>query len=113
MLLDRRRRDLENSIHPTVTRISKGSDAPTDSGRTAHETTHLPPSPWRETCVFGRGIETPQVTLTGEKARAEDGESVDDDLGTFLGIVGFKAPGCTRANSSETKRATEAQWQIS
>ena len=89
-LLDRRQRDLENAIDPIVPRNLKGPDAPTESERTAHEITYFPPTPWCETCVLGRGIETPHVRLTTSepdempiiamnfavrKARAEDGES--------------------------------------
>ena len=58
MLLDRRR-DLENAIDPTVPRTLKGPDARTESERTAHEITHLPTTPWCETCVLKRVIETP------------------------------------------------------
>ena len=36
----------------------KGPDAPTESERTAQEITHLPPAPWCQTCVLGRGIES-------------------------------------------------------
>ena len=43
-LLDRRRRDLESAIDPTVPKTMKGPDAPTESERTAHEITHLPAS---------------------------------------------------------------------
>ena len=91
-MLDRGRRDLENAIDPTVPRTLKEPDAPTEnpSGSPAREITHLPPAPWCETCVLGRGIETPHVRLTPSerderpiiavdfavrKARAEDGES--------------------------------------
>ena len=41
-----RRRDLENAIDPTVPRTLKRPDAPTESERTAHEITHLPPASW-------------------------------------------------------------------
>ena len=36
-LLDRRRRDLENAIDPTVPKTLRGPGAPTESERTAHE----------------------------------------------------------------------------
>ena len=62
-LLDRRR-DLENAIDPTVPRTLNGRDARTESERTSHEITHLPPTPWCETCVLGHGIETPPVRHT-------------------------------------------------
>ena len=89
-LLDRRRRDLENAIDPTVPRTLKGADAPTESERTAHEITHLPAAPWRETCKLERGIEAHHVRLTPleldegpfiamdfvvRKSRADDGRA--------------------------------------
>ena len=37
---------------------------PTESEHSAREITHLPPAPWCETCVLGRGIETTHVRLT-------------------------------------------------
>ena len=118
-LLDRRR-DLENAIDPTVPRTLKRPDAPTESERTAHEIAHLPTTPWCETCVLGRGIETPHVRLsTSEcderpfiaidfamsKARAEDG-GVDDGLGTHLETVD-PSTGCMRAISAETQGVTD------
>ena len=131
-LLDRRR-DLENAIDPTVPRTLKGPDAPTESERTAHEITHLPPASWCETCVLGRGIETPHVRHTTpvttserderpiiaidfalSKARAEDG-GVDDDLGTFL-AMSIQAPAACvqyRQKQQEPQTAMQAQWQIS
>ena len=114
--LDRRRRDLKNAIDPTVPRTLKGPDAPTESERTAHEITCLPPTPWSTTCVLKRVIETPHAILTTSerderpiiamdfevrKARAEDG-GVDGDLGKFLAIVG-SSTGCMRAVSAETR----------
>ena len=59
-----RRRDLENAIDPTVPRTLKGRDARTESERTAHEIANLPPTPWNETCVLKRFIETPHVRHT-------------------------------------------------
>ena len=94
---DRRRRDLESAVDPTVPKIMKGPGAPTASERTAHENTHLPPAPWCETCILGRGIEASHVRLTPlerderpiiamdfvvRKARADDGRA-NDGLGTF------------------------------
>ena len=115
-LLDRRRRDLENAIDPIAPGTMKGPDAPTESERTPHEIAHLPPALWCETCVSGRGIETPHVRLTPSKlderpiiamdvavrkARAENG-GVDDDLDTCLAIVDSSTD-CMRAISAETK----------
>ena len=115
-LLDRRRYQ-ENEIDPTVPRTLKGPDAPTESERTAHEIT---PTSWCETCLVGRGIETPHGRLTPSerdekpfitmnfaviKARAEDG-GVDDDLGTLLAIIG-SSTGCMRAVSAETEGVTD------
>ena len=111
-LLDGRRRDLESAIDPTVPKTLKGPDAPTESERTAHEITHLPPAPWWETCILGRGINALHVRPTPlerddrpiiamdfavRKARAEHG-GVD---GTFLAIVD-SSTGCMRATASET-----------
>ena len=62
-LLDRRRRDLQSAIDPTVPKTLKGPDAPTESERTAHEITHLPPAPSFETCTLRRGIEARHVRL--------------------------------------------------
>ena len=62
-LLDRRRRDLESAIDPTVPNTLKGPDASAESERTAHQITHLPPAAWCETCISGRGIEAPHVRL--------------------------------------------------
>ena len=45
-----RRRDLESAIDLTVSKTMKGSRAPTESERTAHESTHLPPPPLCDTC---------------------------------------------------------------
>ena len=42
-LRDRRRRDVESAIDPTVPKTLKRPDAPTESERSAHEITHLPP----------------------------------------------------------------------
>ena len=98
----------------------KGPDAPTESERTAHEITHLPPASWCETCKFGRGIEAVHVRFTPlerderpiiavdfavRKARADDG-GADDDLETFLAIVD-SSTGCMRAIASETEGATD------
>ena len=63
-LLGRRRRDLENNGPAHTNLTSKGPDAPRESERIAHSITHLPPAPWCETCVLGRGIETPDARLT-------------------------------------------------
>ena len=68
-LLDRRRRDLERAIDPTEPKTMKGPDVPTESERTAHEITHLPPAPWCETCILGRGIEAPHVRLRWNATR--------------------------------------------
>ena len=107
--LDRRRRDLENAIDPTVPRTLKGPDAPTESKRTAREITHLPPAPWCATCVLGRDIETPHVIIAMafavRKARAEDG-GVDDDRETSLAIVDSSAR-CVHAIPAENKGATD------
>ena len=62
-LLDRRRRDLDGAIGPTVPKTLKGPDAPTESERTAYEIPHLPPAPWCRSCTLGRGIETPTCSL--------------------------------------------------
>ena len=70
-LLDRRRRDLESAIDPTVPKPLKGLDAATESERPAHEITHLPPAPWCVTCISGRGIEAPHVSLTPLETRRE------------------------------------------
>ena len=128
-LLDRRRRDLQSAIDPTVPKTLNGPDAPTESERTAHEITHLPPAPSFETCTLGRGIEAPHVRLNplerdekpivdmdvAVRSRADDG-AVDDDLVTFLAIVD-SSTGCMRGTRSETKGATQmtlqAQWQTS
>ena len=119
-LLDRRRRDLENAIGPTVPRTFQGPDTPTESERTAHEITHLPPAPWCETFVLGCSIGRLRVRLTPSerderpiiamdfavrKARAQDGR-VDDDLGSNLAIVDPNAS-CVRAISAETRGATD------
>ena len=109
VLLDRRRRDLENAIDPTVPRTLKGPDATTESERTAREIIHLPPALWCATCVLGRDIETPHVIIAMafavRKARAEDG-GVDDDLETYLAIVDSSAD-CMRAIPAETQGATD------
>ena len=62
-LLDRRRRDLESAMGPTIPKTMKGPDAPTESERAAREITHRPPAPWSETCVLGRGIESRCLAL--------------------------------------------------
>ena len=122
-LLDRRRRDLESAVDPTVPKTLKGLDAPTESERTAHEITHLPLA---ETCILRRGIEAPHVRLTPlerderpiiavdfsvKKARADDG-GADDDVGTFLAIID-SSTGCTRAIASETKRSHRLPCRVS
>ena len=43
----------ERRLLEEVLKTKKGPNAPTDSGRTAHEITHLPPAPWCETCACG------------------------------------------------------------
>ena len=63
-LLDRRRGDLESTIDPTVPETLKGLDVPTESERTAHESTRPPPASRCETCTLGRGIDAPHVRLT-------------------------------------------------
>ena len=87
-LLDRLRLDLESAVGATVPKTLEGPDAPTESERIAHEVTHLPPAPWWETCILGRGINAPHVRPTPlerderpiiamdfavRNARAEDG----------------------------------------
>ena len=63
-LLDRRRLDLESATVPIVPKTMNRPDAPIESDRTAHEITHLPPTPWCETCALVHGIESPHVRLT-------------------------------------------------
>ena len=125
-LLDRRRRDMQSAIDPTVPKTMKGPDAPTESERRAHEIAPHPPAPWCETCVLRRGVEAPHVRLTPlerdgrpiiatdfcvRKARADDG-GADDDLGTCLAIVD-SSTGCMRAVASETKGATDHLCKLS
>ena len=43
--------DLDEEAIATVPKTLKGPAAPTESERIAHEITHLPPEPCRETCV--------------------------------------------------------------
>ena len=125
-LLDRRRLDLESAVGATVPKTLEGPDAPTESERIAHEVTHLPPAPWSEIFVFGRGIEASHVRLTPSErderpiiamdfavrnARAEDG-GVDDDLGTFVAIV-HSSTGSMRAISAESNRSNRLCWKLS
>ena len=43
---------------------------PTNTEKEVHELTHLPPQPWCEQCVRGRGTENPHKRVTFERAES-------------------------------------------
>ena len=43
---------------------------PTNTEKEVHELTHLPPQPWYEQCVRGRGTENPHKRVTFERAES-------------------------------------------
>ena len=86
------------TVDPTVPKTMKGTDAPTESERTADDVTHLPPGSWCETCLERGERPIIAVDLAVREARADDG-GADDDLGRFLAIVD-SSTGCVRATAS-------------
>ena len=115
--LDRRRRDLGVRNRPNRTQDLEGTFR-TDNLNAQLTTSHIfHQHRGVKLAHLGRGIEAPHVRPTPlqgherpitamdfavREARADDG-GVDDDLGTFLGIVDSSTR-CTRAKASETKR---------
>ena len=118
-------------VIPTVPRTLKGPDAPTESERTAHEITHLPPTPkWSTTCVLGRGMETPHVRHTtserderpfiaieirSEKAPSRGGEE-SMTIWVHSWKLSIQVPAARvqyRLKHMEPQTALQAPWQIS
>ena len=57
-MLEARREELALMVDPVAPKLLAGPAAPTDEERRIHEATHLPPQPWCEWCVLGRGAAT-------------------------------------------------------
>ena len=59
--LENRRNELELATQPVTPKILPGPVQPSEVERQHHMVNHLPPAPWCELCVIGRGKDDPHL----------------------------------------------------
>ena len=81
-------------VDPVAPKLLAGPAAPTDEERRIHEATHLPPQPWCEWCVLGRGAAT-------QHAKKQDIHSIPV-IAMDFGFLKAEAEDGTAASEMET-----------
>ena len=59
--LENRRKELEVATQPVTPKVLPGPTQPSEVERQHHLVNHLPPAPWCELCVMGRGKDDPHL----------------------------------------------------
>ena len=102
--LEMRRKELVVAAEPVTPKILPGPIQPTEVEREHHMVNHLPPAPWCELCVMGRGKDDPRL----RNDLREKGEHLPLIVFDFAFVKTTSASGVTEQKYATTLVAVDA-----